>query len=155
VKQAEMGRRVSKKKLLASASSGRFVGQPSEYLSCLTLVPLPCSTTSTPGLHCQRIGAPAQKLLSGEIDTQAVEDAAAQHVNSLDLSELQQHTQTAADSAQQNGSEGLAQQLSGLVQQYRSNPEGLKSEIVSLISNDPQILQQFAPEFAQKLLGSL
>lgn len=97
----------------------------------------------------------AQKLLSGEIDPQAVTDAAAQHVNSMDASELQQHAQTAADNAQQSGNEGLAQQLSSLVQQYQSNPEGLKSEIVSLISNNPQVLQQFAPAFAQKILGSL
>ena len=97
----------------------------------------------------------AQKLLSGEIDPQAVTDAAAQHVNSMDASELQQHAQTAADNAQQSGNEGLAQQLSSLVQQYQSNPEGLKREIVSLISNNPQVLQQFAPAFAQKILGSL
>lgn len=97
----------------------------------------------------------AQKLMSGDIDPQAVNDAVAQHVNSLDANELQQHAQTAADNAQQSGNERLAQQLSSLVQQYQSNPEGLKGEIVSVISNNAEILQQFAPEFAQKILGSL
>lgn len=103
----------------------------------------------------QELEGMAQKLMSGDLDPQAVGDAAAQHVNSMDASELQQHAQTAADNAQQNGNTGLAQQLYGLVQQYQSNPEGLKGEVVSLISNNPQILQQFAPEFAQKVLGSL
>jgi hypothetical protein len=97
----------------------------------------------------------AQKLVSGDIDPQAVGDAAAEHVNSMDASEVQQHAQTAADNAQQNGNEGLAQQLTSLVQQYQSNPEGLKGELVTLISNNPQVIQQFAPEFAQKILGSL
>lgn len=83
----------------------------------------------------------AQKLAAGGLD-------------SMDGNQLQQHVQTAADTAQQNGNQQLAQQLTSLLQQYEANPEGLKSEIVNLIKNDPQILEQFAPEF-KSLIGSL
>lgn len=93
-----------------------------------------------------------QKAVAGQLDQQQVAQATSQHVNSMDPNELTQHVQTAADNAQQNGNTGLAAQLYGLVQQYESNPSGLKDEVINLVSNNPQILQQFAPEFAQNVL---
>ncbi len=92
----------------------------------------------------QELEGMIQKAATGEIDSASVGDAAGQHVNAMDPTELQQHVQTAANNAQQNGNTSLAQQLFGLLEQYRANPAGLKSEIINLITNNPQILQQFA-----------
>jgi len=96
-----------------------------------------------------------QKVVAGEVDLQSVGQAASQHVNSMDNSDLSQHVQTAASNAQQNGDSGFAAQLTSLMEQYRSNPEGLKGEVVDLIKNNPQILQHFAPDFAKNILGAL
>ena len=82
----------------------------------------------------QEIEGMMQKVASGEIDAQSVGKAADQHVNSMDSNELAQHVQTAATNAQQNGNSDVAGQLMSLVEQYRSNPQGLKSEIVTLIT---------------------
>ena len=103
----------------------------------------------------QEIEGMMQRVASGEIDQQSVGQAAQQQVNSMDHGELTQHLQTAADNAQQSGQSDIAQQIMGLISQHGSNPQGLKDEAVSLITNNPQILQHFAPEFAQKIMGSL
>jgi hypothetical protein len=42
-----------------------------------------------------------------------------------------------------------------MVAQHRADPQALKQDVISLISRNPQIIQHFAPEFAQKILGSL
>ncbi len=96
-----------------------------------------------------------QRVASGEVDLQSIGQAAGQHVNPMDSSELSQHVQTAASNAQQNGDIGIATQLVSLLEQYRSNPDGLKGEVVDLIKNNPQILQHFAPDFAKNILGAL
>lgn len=96
-----------------------------------------------------------QKVTSGGVSGEAVGQAAGEHVNSMDSSELAQHVQVASDNAQQNGDTSVAQQLAALVQQNATNPEGLKTAIVRFITSNPQILAHFAPEFAQRILGSL
>jgi hypothetical protein len=96
-----------------------------------------------------------QQVTGGQVDPQAVSQAASDHVSSMDSSDLTQHLQTAADNANQNGQGGIAQQIMGLIQQSGTNPEALKQNAISLISNNPQILQQFAPDFAKGLLGRL
>ncbi|MBV9719302.1 MAG: hypothetical protein JOZ77_08280 [Candidatus Eremiobacteraeota bacterium] len=101
----------------------------------------------------QEIEGMIQKAASGEIDQQTVSQGADQHVNSMDSNELAQHVQIAANNAQQSGNGGLAQQLVNLVETQRSNPDALKSGIISLISNNPQILAHFAPSFAQGILN--
>jgi hypothetical protein len=103
----------------------------------------------------QGIEGMIQRVASAEIDQQSVGQAANDQVSSMDHGELTQHLQTAADNAQQNGQTDIAQQIVALIEQHGSNPQGLKDEAISLISNNPQILQHFAPEFAQKILGSL
>jgi hypothetical protein len=96
-----------------------------------------------------------EKFTTGEIDQQSVGEAAQQQVNSMPHEEVAQHVQTAADNAQQNGQPDIAQRLVQMAEEGRSNPQALKQDVISLISSNPQIIQHFAPEFAQKILGSL
>lgn len=96
-----------------------------------------------------------QQAVSGNVDPQAVEQAANQHVQQLDNGELANHVETAANNLQQQGNNDLAQQAMGLVQQLRSNPSGAKDAVVSFIKNNPQVLQHFAPSFAQGILSKL
>jgi hypothetical protein len=103
----------------------------------------------------QEIEGALQKVVSGEIDRQSLGQAAEQQVNAMDHGELTQHVQTAADNAQQNGDTGMAAQLTQLLEDYRSNPQDLKGEVIRLISNNPQILQRFAPAFAKEILSAV
>ena len=96
-----------------------------------------------------------QKVTTGEIDQQSVSVSTQQEVNTMPHEEVVQHVQTAADNAQQNGQSDLAKQLMQMLQQHGTDPQALKQDVVSLISSNPQIIQHFAPEFAQKILGSL
>lgn len=96
-----------------------------------------------------------QKVTTGEIDQQSVSQAATQQVNTMPHEEVAQHVQTAADNAQQSGQPDIAKQLMQMIQQSGTNPQALKQDVISLISSNPQIIQHFAPEFAQKILGSL
>lgn len=96
-----------------------------------------------------------QKVTTGEIDRQSVSVSAQQEVNTMPHEEVAQHVETAADNAQQNGQPDLANQLMQMLQQHGSDPQALKQDVVSLISSNPQIIQHFAPEFAQRILGSL
>ena len=95
------------------------------------------------------------RVTTGEIDQNTVTQAAGDHISSMDHSDLLQKIQTAATNANQSGQGGIAQQLMGLVSQHGSNPQGLKDEAISLISSNPQILQQFEPDFAKGILGRL
>lgn len=96
-----------------------------------------------------------RKITTGEIDQQSVSQAASEQVNTMPHEEVAQHVQTAAQNAQQNGQADIAQQLMQIVQQHGSDPQALKQDVVSLISSNPQIIQHFAPQFAQRILGSL
>jgi len=91
----------------------------------------------------------------GNVDEQTISQAASDHVESMDPDALGQHLQTAADNASQNGQEGVAQQITDLLSRNASNPQGLKDEAVALMSNNPQILQNFVPDFARSLLSRL
>jgi hypothetical protein len=102
-----------------------------------------------------RIESLMGEIQSGNVDTGQIGQAAAQHVQSMDPQAVQQHLQTAAQNASQNGNEGLAQQIQGLLSANQGNPQGLKDEAVNFIKNNPQIIQHFAPEFAQGLLGKI
>jgi hypothetical protein len=96
-----------------------------------------------------------RKVTTGEIDQQSVSDAANEQVNSMPHEEVAQHVETAAQNAQQNGQPDLAQQLMQMIQQNGSDPQALKQDVISLISSNPQIIQHFAPEFAQRILSAL
>ncbi len=96
-----------------------------------------------------------EQAASGALDSQSVGGAANDHVNSMDNNELAGHVETAANNLQQNGQNDLAQQAMGLVSQLRSNPSGAKDAVVSFIQNNPQVLQHFAPNFAQGILSKV
>jgi len=89
----------------------------------------------------------------GAAGPQAVGDAAEQHVSSMDGGELSDHLQTAADNARQTGDEGMAQQIEGMIARGQADPDALKSMAVDYIRNNPQVLRQFAPSFAQGILS--
>lgn len=94
-----------------------------------------------------------EQAVSGNVDPQQLEQAASAHVAASDPNELQGHLQTAATNLQQNGQNDLAQQAFSLISQLQSNPAGAKDAIVAFIKNNPQVLQHFAPEFAQGILS--
>ncbi len=96
-----------------------------------------------------------QQVSGGKVDAQKLEQAAASHLAGLDNSQLRQHVEQAADNAGQNGETSIAQQLTGVVARFRTDPQGAKDEVVSLIKSNPQLLTHFAPEFAQGILGRL
>lgn len=96
-----------------------------------------------------------EQAASGNIDQQQLGQAANDHVANTGPGELQDHLQTAASNLQQNGQNDLAQQATSLISQLQSNPSEAKNAIVSFIKNNPQVLQHFAPSFAQGILSKL
>ena len=98
----------------------------------------------------------AERAMSGNADPQALEQAASAHIDQMDQGEVSDHLQTAATNLQSQGQPDLAQQALGLVSQLRSNPGGgAKDEVVNFITSNPQVLQHFAPSFAQGILSRL
>jgi len=94
-------------------------------------------------------------LGGGNVDPQAVDNAASDHINNMDGNELGDHLDTAGQNLQQNGQGDLAQQVMAIASQARDNPDAAKSAAIDLIKNNPQIIQHFAPSFAQGILGKL
>lgn len=94
-----------------------------------------------------------QRVTTGEIDQSAVSNAAADHVQSADPEQLKQSLQSAADTANQNGRSDIGQQITGLLSRNGSNPQGLKQQVISLITSNPQILAHFEPDFVKNILG--
>ncbi len=92
-------------------------------------------------------------LTGGKADPQAVQEAASEHVSSMDSGELSDHLETAAERAEQNGQPGMASQIQSLISQHGGNPDALKSAAVEYIKNNPKVLTQFAPSFAKGILG--
>ena len=95
------------------------------------------------------------QVLGGNVDAQRMEQATSAHMDSMDGSQLIQHVETAIGNARQNGQPGIAQELEGLLQQHQSNPDNLKDEVISLIRSRPELLQHFAPGFAQGVLSRI
>jgi len=93
--------------------------------------------------------------VTGGGDGQALSQAVQDHLGSMSHEDLKQHLQTAADNASASGQGGIAQQIMGLLGQHGSNPGGLKSEAISMITSNPQILEHFAPDFAKGLLSRI
>jgi hypothetical protein len=96
-----------------------------------------------------------QRLTTGQVDQQSVSQAANDHVASMDPSEMTQHLQTAADNADQNGQGDIAQQIAGIIERDGGDMDALKRDAIGLISSNPQILQQFAPDFAKGILNRI
>ncbi len=97
----------------------------------------------------------AQRLAAGQLDQQAVGQAARDGINAMDHREFSDHLQGAADTAAQNGQPAVAAQIAELLAQHGSNPQELKAAAISLIENNPQVLQHFAPPFLKNVLGAL
>lgn len=89
------------------------------------------------------------------VDPQAVNDAASEHINSMNGSDLADHLNTAGENLQQSGEGDLAQRVMAIASQARDNPDSAKSAAIDLLKNNPQIIQHFAPGFAQGILGKL
>ncbi len=96
-----------------------------------------------------------RQVTTGQTDQQSVSKAATDHVATMPSGELTQHLQTAADNANQNGQPDVAQQIIGIIERDGTNTEALKRDAVSVISSNPQILEQFAPDFAKGLLSRI
>lgn len=94
-----------------------------------------------------------QRAVTGEIDQTSISEAASDHVENMDHDELKGQLQQAADNASSSGNTGIAEMITTVVSQHGSNPEALKEQAVSLITNNPQILQHLTPSFAQGILG--
>lgn len=94
-----------------------------------------------------------EEAAGGNLDPAQLAAAVESHLGTLGDDELAGHLQTAADNAQQQGNPDIAQQVTGLISQLQSNPGDARAAIVSFVQNNPQILQHFAPEFAQGVLA--
>jgi pyridoxal/pyridoxine/pyridoxamine kinase len=105
----------------------------------------------------------AEQALAGKLDPQvlasadpqAVGQAASEHLGTMDNAEITGHLQTATTNLQLQGQGDLAQQAMALVSQVQSNPSGAKDAIAAFVSSNPQILQHFAPSFAQGILSRI
>ncbi|HEY9179454.1 MAG TPA: hypothetical protein VIO32_01965 [Candidatus Baltobacteraceae bacterium] len=88
-------------------------------------------------------------------DSVKVGQAASDHIAHCEPGELQDHLQTAASNLQQNGQGDLAQQATSLITQLESDPSGAKDAVVSFIQKNPQVIEHFAPGFAQGILSKV
>jgi hypothetical protein len=96
-----------------------------------------------------------KRAVSGDIDQNSLQQAAEQHVQSVDDQTLKQNVQQAANNASQNGNQDLASQLEGIVQRNGTNVQGIKNDVVELIKKNPQVLQHFEGGFAKNLLSRI
>jgi 23S rRNA G2445 N2-methylase RlmL len=97
----------------------------------------------------------ASQMMSGNLDSATVGQAVSDHLGAVGNDQLTDHLQAAAANLQQNGQTDYAQQATALAQQVGTNPSGVRDSLVSLITNNPQILQQFLPEFAAGIASRL
>lgn len=85
-------------------------------------------------------------------NNQAVQQAAGDHVQNMNESQVQQHVETAANNAAQKGDGDAAQILSSLVSSARSGGD-IKQALIQQLTSNPQLLEHFAPEFAKGILS--
>jgi len=109
---------------------------------------------TTRGVFNEIEGVMAQ-VTGANADPGAVANAAEQHVAGMDPNELSGHLQTAATNLRQNGDTDLAEQIERMVQGGSVDPESLKAAAVAFLRDNPQVLAQFAPPFAQGVLSKL
>jgi Asp-tRNA(Asn)/Glu-tRNA(Gln) amidotransferase B subunit len=96
-----------------------------------------------------------KRAISGEIDQNSLQQAAEQHVQSVDDQTLKQSVQQAADNAAQNGKPDLSQQIVSMLQQHGNDPQALKQNVIDLIKNNPEVLQHFEGGFAKNILSRI
>jgi hypothetical protein len=83
----------------------------------------------------------------------ALEQAAEQHLGSMEPEEVTQHLETAAAQANANGETGVAQEIEGMIARKQVDPDALKDAAIAYIKSNPQVLTHFAPSFAQGILN--
>ena len=92
-------------------------------------------------------------------------------VESVDDNQLEQHVQTAATNAANNGDQNASQLLANLLSGKNSEEQislekpaapgetasggSLKQEVITLIKSNPQILRYFEGAFAQDILARI
>jgi hypothetical protein len=96
-----------------------------------------------------------KRAINGEIDRGQLQQAAEQHVQSVDDQTLKQNAQQAAQNAAQNGKPDLARQIASLLEQHGNDPQALKQGVIDLIRNNPEVLQHFEGGFAKNLLSRI
>jgi hypothetical protein len=96
-----------------------------------------------------------EQAMLGNLESGLLGRAISDHLGTMNNDQLSGHLQTAASNLQTNGQGGLAQQISGIAQQVASNPSSAKDAVVAFVENNPQVLAQFAPEFAQGIMSRL
>jgi hypothetical protein len=96
-----------------------------------------------------------KRAVSGEIDQSQLQQAAEQHVQSIDDKTIAQNVEQAASNAQQNGQPDLAQQIRDLLQKDGANPQALKQDVIALIKNNPEVLKHFEGSFAKNILSRI
>ncbi len=94
-------------------------------------------------------------LAGGQLDPQSLGQAASDHLGTLDSGQIADHLQTAASNLQANGQGDLASQATTLISQISSNPDGAVTDVTTFIQSNPQVLEHFAPDFAQGILSKL
>lgn len=98
-----------------------------------------------------------KNMVMGQIenaDPTQIAAAAQQHVGDMPHNELIDHVQTAVSNMQQSDPD-MASKLQGLVQEVSQNPSDFKGAVVGFIQSNPQVLQHFAPDFAQGVLSKV
>lgn len=99
------------------------------------------------------IKSAVEQAAGGNLDPSQLASAVEAHLGSLGDEEVAGNLQTAASNAQQQGQGDLAQQVTGLISQLQQNPSDARTAIVAFVRSNPEILQHFAPEFAQGVLS--
>ena len=94
-----------------------------------------------------------QAIGSGNGDS--VAQATSDHIATMDTSEVTQHLQTAADTASANGQPDVASEIQDLLTRAQSDPDSLKAAAIDYVKSNPQVLEHFAPTFAQGILSRL
>jgi hypothetical protein len=93
-----------------------------------------------------------QDVTGGNADPQAVAQAAEQHFQGTDTSQVRNQLATAQNNASQSGNQGLADAIGNALQRGNDR-QSLINEAVSLVSQNPSILQHFEPSLAQGILS--
>jgi hypothetical protein len=83
-----------------------------------------------------------------KVDKSAMSQAATVHVNSVDHDRLLQQVHAAASAARDCGDTGVADYLLKLEETLDAKPQTLKDQLIPYVTDHPDVLEYFPPEFA-------
>jgi hypothetical protein len=95
------------------------------------------------------------RVTRGDVDSQALAQAASEQVRSMEGSQVLNEVEAAAQYARNHGQRHVGEQLQGIVDGHRSEPESVKGDVISLLRSRPQVLSCFEPPFAEGILVHL